>query len=400
MSTVEEKLLVEAERRIFSLGLGDSASILSHINMRYGLAKIIFVLQQRGIDITETFCILGPDATISRNFDRWSSGFGYGCLIQWPNEKYTRVKMIFPEVRPNACGMILALMRDEVISHDNLLRRIHEVKGKELYIGDIPIKWDLGKSNHFIEVLTVKKSKLDELSVGSYAALIHTSASELKERLYLFEDFGDCWLDTSLGRCCVLEGRAAANYYDQYKRLEAFSMEKKRLLLTEIFGDCEIICNPVHQGLFATNKMRLGIYDSMDSSTCTWKTPLFPLALRWDVPVYLMKGIQNLSHDALHYLGFSERVEELGISDFVGNANILPHGGGYELKISHREIREIQTRDLRLFKIATRSGKPLIFSNPREFPYTYRGRKVLRKIQEYVLGEPIAEFRQVCSYKI
>ncbi len=395
----KEKLLKEAENRIFSLGLGDTASVLSLVNTRYGLAKIIHVLRNYGIDTTGTFSVLGPDATVTRNYDRWISGFGYGCIIHWPGKKYSGVKMIFPEVRPNACGMILAIL-NEALSHADVLESIHETKNKDLCIEGVPVEWDLNKGNHFIEVLSVTMSKLDSLPIGSYLALIHTSASELKQQLYLFENFGGRWEDTPFGKCYVLEGRDANDYYNQYKKLEAFSMEKRRILLSEIFGDCEIICNPIHQGLFDTNVMRLGVYDSTDKSTCCLNAPIFPLALRWDLPVLLMRGNQNLSQETIDRLRFYEKAEELGLIEFIRNVNILPHGGGYRFNIAYKEIKSVQLHNFRYFKMLTREDRLFIISNPREVPYTYRGREVLQKIKECALGEPLAELKQVCSFKV
>jgi hypothetical protein len=398
--TQGERLLSLAEERIFSLGVDDSASRLSYTNMRYGLAKIISALLERGTDIGETFCVLGPDATITRNIERWNSGFGYGCFIHWPGEGYTREKVIFPEVRPNACGMILAVIDGKPQSKKELLSRICEVKERELFIGGVPIQWDLDKGNHFIETHLVEDSRWDGMPIDSHTALIHTSISEFKSQLYGFEAFGGRWVDTPFGGCYVLEGEAADEYFDRYKRLEVLSREKRRLLLTEIFGDCMVVCNPIHQGLSASNVVRLGVYDSTENSTCPSNTPLFPLALRWDIPVYLMRGFQNLSPGVMAQLGFLGRAEELGITDLMENMNILPHGGGYELVKPLRELEDVHRTKRGLYRIVAKGERPLVFLNPRGLPYTYRGEVVLRAAEEHGLGESMAELRQVCSFKV
>ncbi|MFQ6050954.1 MAG: hypothetical protein ACE5K4_04605 [Candidatus Hydrothermarchaeota archaeon] len=392
----EEELLKESEKRIFSLGLGDTASTLSYLNMRYGIAKIIHVLRSYGIDKTETFSLLGPDATITRNYDRWMSGFGYGCIIHWPGKKYD--KIIFPEVRPNACGMILAIL-NEALSDAEILEMIYETKKMDLCVNGVSIKWDLNKGNHFIEVLSVKWSRLDSIPEGSLLALIHTSASEIKHLLYNFENYEGTWEETPFGKCYVLEGKEAKKYYNQYRKLEAFSEKKRKLLLAEIFGDCNIICNPIHQGLFDANVMRLGVYDSTDKSTCSLNAPLFPLALGWDLPVILIRGYPNLSQGTVERLRFQERAEELGLEEFIKYVNVLPHGGGYTLNTSCKEVKAVQIKNSRYFKILAKD-RTFILSNPREVPYTYRGMEVLQKIEECALGEPLAEFKQVCSFKV
>ncbi len=395
-----DRLLRLAEERIFSLEVEDSASKLSYTNMKYGLAKIISVLLEKGTDIGETFCIMGPDATITRNIERWNSGFGYGCLIHWPGEKHTREKLIFPETRPNACGMILGVIDGEPKSKKELLERICEVKEKELFVGGARIKWDLDKSNHFIETHLVENSRLDYLPSDSYTALIHTSISEFKDQLYGFEAYGGRWVETPFNRCYILEGRAAAEYFDRYKKVEALSKEKREIFLKEIFEDSRVICNPIHQGLSAYNVIRLGVYDSTDESTCLWRMPLFPLALRWDIPVYLMKGYRNLSLEVMERLGFLGRAEELGITDLMEKVNILPHGGGYELVKPLGKIEDVLRTKRGFFRVLAKNERPLVFRNPREIPYTYRDRVVLRSIEEHRLGESMAELRQVCSFKV
>ena len=78
----KKRLLKHAKRSIFSLGLGDIASKLCRENAVYGLSKIHWMQKELGMEPNATF-ITGPDETISRNRDRWQSGYGYGGRVSW-----------------------------------------------------------------------------------------------------------------------------------------------------------------------------------------------------------------------------------------------------------------------------------------------------------------------------
>ena len=70
-----ELLLEEARSRCFFLDLDDAAARLCRANMVFGIAKILWL--QRELDIEPDCCwISTPDSTVTRNLDRWASGFG------------------------------------------------------------------------------------------------------------------------------------------------------------------------------------------------------------------------------------------------------------------------------------------------------------------------------------
>ena len=77
-----EELLRRAERHIFATGPRDCGQSLCVVNMKYGLAKIHYLQQQLGLPADATF-IGAPDMTVTRNLNRWNSGFGYGGKLTW-----------------------------------------------------------------------------------------------------------------------------------------------------------------------------------------------------------------------------------------------------------------------------------------------------------------------------
>lgn len=398
-----EELLQLAEDRIFSLGPRDLASALSYQNMRYGLGKMIYALEG------EAYCVFGPDATITRNKGRWTSGYGYGGVIHWNDEN-----IAFPELRPNACGMLLMGLHD-LPAKDELLKRAAELNAQSPVLDDIQVEPDLGAGNHFLEFyepMEVSKELSETLLSYEYFAILHCSGPELKEEIYSYAD-GENKVDTPLGETTVLYGNEADEYYAKWKRLESFSKQRRELLAEKIVETYDPISNYTHQGLTSRSEARLGCYDTMDSSG---GNRLFPLTLRWDCPVYIFEGKNNLSPEVLQRVGFLERAEKLGLEKDLKRINILPHGGGYEIKLDYQNINITNTGlgnvftlsnpepAVRVDEVEAETGVTefggMNITNPRELPYTYRGKKVVRKIMELDLSKLVGKLRPLMTLKI
>ncbi len=396
-----------AKERIFSLGLRDLASALSYENMSYGLSKIIYA-----VDSFDVHCVFSPDSTITRNTGRWQSGFGYGAVIKWPDNG-----MAFPEIRPNACGMVVVKL-DELPSEGDILKRISEVEESEMVLDGITLKPDFGEGNHFFEfykTVSVSPDIVDGMPEDSGYAILHGSAPERKDDMYGAVDRADK-IDTPYGPFAVLDGDDAREYYKLWLDLEEFSKKRREFLAREMLGDCEIISNITHQGIFARNEIRIGCYDTMDRSSPKGKA-LFPVALRWDLPVYIFRGKENLSDDVMGRLGFEERARNIGLYEELKKTNILPHGGGYDITLPYTRIKVVNTHIGNNFILMgpepvsrvdelTSNGEDLsrfgrmIVTNARELPYTYRGLGVIEKVLEYDLGDPIAKLQPLMTIKI
>ncbi len=185
--------------------------------------------------------------------------------------------------------------------------------------------------------------------------------------------------------------------------------------MKEILPESEILSNILHQGLFAENEIRLGCYDTLDKHYPEGKA-LFPIALRWDHPLYIFQGKRNLSREVLWMRGFAQRAEKLGLMNELRNINVLPHGGGYTIKTSYHNLRIIRTKIANNFvmsgvnpiskireiskreKDLSKFGE-MIVTNPRELPYDYRGIKVIEKTLEYDLGTPVAMLQPLMTLK-
>ena len=90
--------LERARRRCFFIDVDDSGARLCRASMPFGIAKVHWIQEQLGLEPDACY-ISTPDSTITRNRERWASGFGYGGAVEWSGP-------VMPlELKPNCCGM-------------------------------------------------------------------------------------------------------------------------------------------------------------------------------------------------------------------------------------------------------------------------------------------------------
>jgi len=396
----KEDRLNNANKHCFYISVNDSGSELCKANAKYGIAAIHFIQQKLGLKPDASF-IGTPDMTITRNTTRWKSGFGYGGKITWGGGKD---EFVILNVKPNACGMLVGGI-EEIPDAVDLINRIHDLEASQTYLDGIKIEWDFYKSNHFIDIFLVKPLSDGGTAFSPYAFIIHGSACEftndnnLGYGLYIdksskLQEQAES-MDTPFGKFYFLTGEAAEEYYKRFKYIEDFTKKKRVLAAKKLFGDFINISNESHQALINPNEMILGCnYHQADDQ-------LFPLTLRGDLPAYLVKGVQSLSPECIEALGFEKRAKTLGIYDRLLNANIFPHGGGYNLPDVLSVNRVIEIGKERYFDVEMHNdrGKKII-SEVRELPFEYRGRTVVLRALEINLFEIAAKLIPQYVFKI
>ena len=390
IKALEKKdLLKRAKAHYFSTGMADGAAYLSRENMKYGLAKMHLAQEHYGLPPNATF-VSTPDETVTRNLSRWKAGFGYGGKLSWGNGSD---KLIILDSKPNACGMLIGGLND-LPEPKELIERIHDAK-TEISIDGIPIDWDLYKGNHFIDLFKVVRRSMD-IFVPEYAFIIHGSVSELRgeteKGIGLYYDKSDALRDqaevieTEIGKLHVLVDSAAAEYFDFYQYAESFAKKKREKVAETIFGNYHMIGNITHQGLLNYNELLLGCQSVKDPSAT-----VFPIALRADLPAFLMKGYENIDEEIIEALGFTKRAEKLGVMDRLTNANLIPHGGGYTFKdfINVLDVIEIKNQRYFILDMQTDVGNK-ICSDVRDMEFDYRGKNVVLRTVELGFGEILA----------
>jgi hypothetical protein len=195
-------------------------------------------------------------------------------------------------------------------------------------------------------------------------------------------------VDTPWGRLAVLTGDEARAYYRFCADVQAFNHRRRRLFGELLFGPHTEVCNATHQGLRAPGVFHLGSYWFDDPSA------LFPLTLGPDQPVYLLRPRPSFGHAAIEALGWRERAETEGLLDVIREANMLPHGGGYDFPELARVVRVEEQGAERAFIATRRDGGPeVLIDNIRSLPFAYRGAEVLERLLELELATLVARYR-------
>lgn len=393
-----EARLRRAAEHIFSTALPDSGSRLGLANMRYGLAKIHWVQEQLGLPPNATF-VAAPDCTVTRNTNRWRSGFGYGGMLTWGAGD---LEFIILDLKPNACGMIVGGL-DSLPNRRALLERVHRLNRERVTIDGVPIQWDFGKSNHFIDLFRVEPLTNERLP--PYAFIMHCTGDELRGETRfgpgLYWDSSAALqarfqvFETPFGPLHVLTGDEARGYFEFYQHVETFVQKRRRYAARWLFNDYTLINNETHQGLRHANQILLGCYCFDD------RERLYPIGLRPDLPAYLVRGRANLRPEMVEQLDFATRARRLGVYERLTAVNILPHGGGYVFPTILDVVDVYEIDGERYFEVdLTSGGGRQIIAGVRDLPYEFRGRKVVLRALELGLADLVARLIPLYVLKV
>lgn len=393
-----ETRLNYANDHIFSTGVGDGGASLGETNMRFGLAKIHYLQEQMG-QVPNAVFVSAPDLTVTRNVTRWGSGYGYGGLLNWGDGNQ---EFVILDIKPNACGMIVGGI-NQLVPMAELLERVHSLVIEPVELDGIPIKWDFGKGNHFIDLFEVENHT--EVDIPPYVFIIHMAGGELRgETQYgsgLYWDYSQTLqsrmetCDTPFGPIRFLTGKYSREYYDFYRFVENFAQKRREYAANKLFDDYSLINNDAHQGMTHLNEIILGCYRFTDTNK------LYPIGLRPDIYAYLLRGVPNFSSEKMKNMGFVERAQKLNRYDFLSCVNILPHGGGYAFPDISKVNSVKSINGQRYFEVEMSSGQGVkMFSDIRNMPYEYRGSVVLERTLELEMAEVVASLKPIYVLKV
>ncbi len=398
LSPEERDRLAYAREHIFDTSTADSTAELAKANLQYGLAKIHWLQEQLGLTDRAAF-LAAPDFTVTRNTTRWLSGFAYGGSLQWGSGD---TDLVILDLKPNACGMIVGGL-DELPSVDQLLPRLDSLRRNPVEIDGIEIEWDFGKGNHFIDLLQVEAVK--GANLHPYAFVMHFAGGELRRETD--QGMGLYWnkspalqasmtvYGTPFGELRTLEGRQAEEYYCFYQKVDAFVRKRRLHAAQALFGDFELISNSAHQGLAHKNEILLGCY------RFSGPDQIYPIGLRANLPAYLVRGLPNLSTDIMEWLGFLDRADRLDQREWITNANLLPHGGGYSYPQLSRLVGVHHFNGSRYFEVdLSASSARKILTEVRNLPFEYRGEEVVQRTLQLGMAEIVARLDPVTVLKV
>ena len=388
------KLIKQARHELYSWATNDLTCQLAKEVMCIGLAKMKLFYQELGLE-PHVIVVFGPDGSVTRNKARFSEGVGYGCTVATKD-------YIFPSLlHPNGCGFGLYKL-ENVPPLRELMKELNKLKKEGVPIGNQRGKWDVWKSNHFIDILRLDTispdySQYEEwLSPGPYV-LIHSSQQVQTQRLSQWDPKQFIKVDTPFGTVGGLADESLKEYLQFFSQVEDYSKKKRTSIAIELFGEDSVSCiaNPTHQGYYQENDyyvMRLGLYNSMNKSGDK-NIPLFPLAFNGYSFIYLYEGQSNINRRHWTNNQFN-RAKDMGHDDFLKQANILPHGGGYKLLYPFSTVKSIVLNGINYFELLDAPMESqLLIQNIEALEYGYRGpTEILPLVDRLELGERVARF--------
>jgi hypothetical protein len=398
-----EIAIKKAKKHIFSTGMGDVSDQLARTNMLYGLAKIHTVQEQFGM-VSNAVFIGAPDCTVTRNRQRWADGFGYGGKVIWGKGNES---LVFLDAKPNACGMLVGAL-EEAPTIQAVMARIQDLVSSEMSVEGIPLQWDFGVGNHFIDLFSISTSVDYDSDLPPFAFIIHGSGDEI--RADRDGQFGLYWdksailqetmslVPTQFGNAKILLDTDARRYYRFCQFANRFTIKRREKVAQKLFNRPQVITNVNHQKLVDMNTMILGTHDTRDSDATE---RIFPVCLRSDLPAFLFRGLDNLSLDVIEALGFTQRALSVDVMDYLREANILPHGSGYEFPnfISIDNVFELNSH--RYFVLDAANGvSQKVIEDARNIQFSYRGRSIIIRIMEYALGKLLVRLKPLYTIKV
>lgn len=382
-----DERIAEAERHIFSLGLGDAAEEVGRVNAALFLAKLHYLQEQLGYDRHAMF-IGTPDFTFQTSPYKFRDAVPEGGKLIWGDGGYN---LIPAEIEPDFCGLLVGTVEDSV-SLEEILDSLYSMSVRDnCYINGVKVKLEnFRPGSHFLNVYRVEGH--EALNLPEIVAVLHTSSSEMRDQLTNFVRERGEMIWTPFGRTYLLRDGDAREYEKRCRYADEFSEKKRSLLFQEIFGHGETLLNKNHYTLIGLNEAIIGCHTIHDQGE------LLPVMLVEDSPAYLVRGRMNLSQEIIEQLFGSKRLESW-VYERLSNANIAPHGGGHRL-IDIEGIWKVILYPQAKVIIPKAKNHVKAYVDMETAFRNYRFKGILERIQSLGLADHYATLRPVYGVKV
>jgi hypothetical protein len=387
-SSERQERLARARSRGFFFDVDDAAALLCRENVAFGLAKLHWLQELLGWDPDATY-ISTPDSTVTRNIDRWTSGFGYGGAFEWSG------RLMPLELKPNCCGMLAAGLQ-EIPDLEETNRLVARLAESTLPVDGVAAHWDMHRGNHFINLYRVSDPKVTQ--GFPFLVVMHSSGSEFRgpnprgPGLYMNDEGTGLAamaerLDSPFGPVAFLQGDASDEYVAYVAMVDVFAKARREAYVRSIFGEnVRVLFNETHQGLDGAGRMLLGCY-----STRSIQSPWVPVTLRPELPAYLVAPGKVYGEEAMDE-ALRTRAKDQGCLDRLRKADLLPHGGGYAFPEQEGQpIEVVDDGPRRHFRF----GSGPLFEHVRDLPFAYRADEVVHRLESLGAGRVVAKLEMV-----
>ncbi len=328
------KYYERACQNFIDMSTKDPAAAIAKEHGLIGLTRILICMNKLGIQDANCHILALPDLTFTRSYNRWNSGFPYGCIISIESKETPFIPLDF---KPNCCGVLFAKI-PEINKDIHVIRNDFYAVMRSYNIFN---ESDFKRGNHFMGIYE---------NENDHYVLLHGSLNFVKSQLYsnrndqLMKQMGSMEiLDIPFN---YLAGDVARQYYQDYLNYQQMTIKYRELLVKGIFPNAEIMFNGTHEGFMDINTILLGGYASLNPFSC---------------PIMLSPGSDlNIMH-----------VTEPSI---VANRVIYcaPHGGGYALNEVINAKKYEQTASDADFLLSFKNGMQMLSDEIQALPYHYR----------------------------
>ncbi len=375
-----------AEKYLFSLGMGDPAEEVGRINAILYIAKMHYIQEKLGYRPRGMF-IGAPDFTFQTSPHKFYASVPEGGKIIWGDGSYD---LIPGEMEFDFCGMLVGAVKNDP-DLEGILDTLHKMKEKNLEIDGRKIGLrNFSPGSHFLNLYEVENQVLD---LPKVVAVLHTSSDKMRDPLTNFVRERAEEMQTPFGKSFILQGDDAREYERRCKYASDFSRKKRKLLFEEIFGSNEIIANHNHYELTGPNEAIIGC------NIISKEGEVFVATLSDSLSAYLVKGKMNISPEKIREI-VSGPIEGWAYEK-LRRANILPHGGGHKLNEVDGVAKVILYPDGKVIipKCGSKNGTSA-YVDMKEISRSYRSEAILSRVRSLELGDHYAALRFIYGIKV
>ena len=382
-----DERMKNAERYLFSLGVGDPAEEVGRVNATLYIAKMHYIQEKMGYGPWAMF-IGAPDFTFQTSPNKFYASVPEGGKVIWGDGSYD---LIPGEMEFDFCGMLVGAVKDDP-DLEGILDALHEMKEKNLEIDGRKIGLrNFSPGSHFLNLYGVENH--ETLALPKAVAVLHTSSDEMRDPLADFVRERAEVMLTPFGKSYILQGDDAREYGRRCRYASDFSRRKRELLFEEIFGGNEVIANHNHYELTGPNEAIIGC------NVIREEGEVFVATLSDSLSAYLVKGKMNISPEKIREMA-SRPIEGWAYEE-LRRANVLPHGGGHKLNEADGVAKVVLYPDGKVIipRCGSKNGTSA-YADMKEISRGYRSEAVLDRARSLELGDHFATLRFIYGVKV
>lgn len=325
------ELLLEAQKNVFSMGVGDTAAQIGETVSGFFVAKMFYVQQKLNLPRYASV-IHPPDATIQTYNQKFIRCVPEAAKIIWGSRAFPQ-NLIPGEIDIDFCGMIAVGMENKLSASD-LAENISRMKRNLQFLDGYQLDTNcILPGNHFANIYEVQDN--ESFNLPPYIGFAHLSADEYRNRLREYLGNNACMIPTPFGECLAMVGRTAQQYWQIAQEGSAFARKKRELIAQEIFGSDYVVINDTHYEMIEPSSCLIG------ANPVNGEDEYHMIVSNPTEEAFIVRGSRGVPLSIVQSSGISS--SNPLFFDLL-RASVLPHGSGHCLPedVSLKEVRFTQ----------------------------------------------------------